>query len=71
MADLFNTGPVTGENNASMNGPLADRLRPKILEDVVGQTHLWGRTVRLDAWLRQENYLRLFYGGLRARARPQ
>ena len=42
MADLFNTGPVTGENNASMNGPLADRLRPKILEDVVGQTHLVG-----------------------------
>ena len=42
MADLFNTDPVVGENNAFMNGPLADQLRPKILEDVVGQSHLVG-----------------------------
>lgn len=35
-ADLFQTNP------ASMDGPLADRLRPQRLGDVVGQDHLLG-----------------------------
>ena len=42
MADLFSNDPVTDNDDTSMNGPLADRLRPKTLEDVVGQTHLVG-----------------------------
>lgn len=38
MADLFQTGPVEMEAPR----PLADRLRPKKIDDVVGQDHLVG-----------------------------
>lgn len=42
MADLFNNDPVDGKDGISANGPLADRLRPKALDEVVGQAHLVG-----------------------------
>lgn len=41
MADLFNDEPIVdGDSGAS--GPLADRLRPQNLDEVVGQDHLVG-----------------------------
>lgn len=39
MADLFDTEPARSE---APLGPLADRLRPKRLADVIGQDHLLG-----------------------------
>jgi putative ATPase len=41
MADLF-AQPRVEEVEAVPSGPLADRLRPRRLEDVVGQEHLTG-----------------------------
>ncbi|MDP2057042.1 MAG: AAA family ATPase, partial [Thiobacillus sp.] len=40
--DLFQTEPVTPEPTRDPNAPLAERLRPHTLADVVGQTHLLG-----------------------------
>ncbi|HJP68073.1 MAG TPA: replication-associated recombination protein A, partial [Sphingomicrobium sp.] len=44
MADLFaDQDVVNGEREAPpANAPLADRLRPKSLSEVVGQEHLTG-----------------------------
>ncbi|MDQ8755177.1 replication-associated recombination protein A [Sphingosinicella sp. LHD-64] len=43
MADLFNDDPPPPASSApSESAPLADRLRPQRLEDVVGQEHLTG-----------------------------
>lgn len=43
MADLFGSpGPDAPSPEAAENAPLADRLRPTRLEDVVGQEHLTG-----------------------------
>ena len=44
MADLFQNDPPQPEAHAAPgeNAPLADRLRPQKLEDVVGQEHLTG-----------------------------
>lgn len=45
MADLFGSNAPSassGEEPLSENAPLADRLRPRRLEDVVGQEHLTG-----------------------------
>lgn len=44
MADLFTDEPLpsTPLDEPTSNAPLADRLRPKSLDDVVGQEHLTG-----------------------------
>src|SRR5213083_1908647 len=45
MADLFadqETAPPQVEEPASANAPLADKLRPSNLDEVVGQEHLTG-----------------------------
>src|SRR5437763_7316210 len=44
MADLFANEEVPGRapEAPSIAGPLADRLRPKSLDEVVGQEHLTG-----------------------------
>ncbi len=45
MADLFDTHPTQASPNSDTPlrpGPLADRLRPATLDDVVGQDHLLG-----------------------------
>ena len=44
MADLFADQEIPGSApaSASAGGPLADRLRPRVLEEVVGQEHLTG-----------------------------
>jgi putative ATPase len=42
MADLFASGNPQPQTAQSDNAPLADRLRPVLLGDVVGQDHLTG-----------------------------
>ncbi|HYN47067.1 MAG TPA: replication-associated recombination protein A [Allosphingosinicella sp.] len=44
MADLFHDEPPQADSRAGPgeNAPLADRLRPQALDDVVGQEHLTG-----------------------------
>ena len=45
MADLFEdqpAAPPSGSQEARDDGPLADRLRPRVLAEVVGQEHLTG-----------------------------
>jgi putative ATPase len=43
MADLFgDSAPAAPPQEASANAPLADRLRPRSLDDIVGQEHLTG-----------------------------
>lgn len=41
MSDLFSTQPPGGEQGDAPR-PLADRLRPAVLDDIVGQDHLVG-----------------------------
>jgi len=41
MSDLFQTAGL----EASAPRPLADRLRPQVIGDVVGQNHLIGDTL--------------------------
>ncbi|MFA9199764.1 MAG: replication-associated recombination protein A [Cypionkella sp.] len=42
MADLFSDDPQPKREEALAGGPLADRLRPRALDEVVGQEHLTG-----------------------------
>jgi putative ATPase len=45
MADLFDTAPAPDSRPSSVEAgprPLADRLRPRALSDVIGQAHLLG-----------------------------
>ncbi len=43
MSDLFaNEPPAPGSGKSKVNQPLADRLRPRTLAEVVGQEHLLG-----------------------------
>src|SRR6056297_220874 len=42
MADLFDTSPPAGRPESAGPRPLADRLRPTELSEVIGQAHLLG-----------------------------
>ncbi|PZU06608.1 replication-associated recombination protein A [Sphingomonas sp.] len=42
MADLFSADAPADDAAATEAGPLADRLRPRTLEEVIGQEHLTG-----------------------------
>ncbi len=61
MADLFDTAPGTGGNTAPR--PLADRLRPRALSDVIGQDHLLGPEAPLGAMLRSGSLSSLIFWG--------
>lgn len=50
MSDLFDTPSSTQDEN-DRRRPLADRLRPTSLEDVIGQDHLLGAEAPLGAML--------------------
>ncbi|MBJ6372962.1 replication-associated recombination protein A [Sedimentitalea arenosa] len=50
MADLFDSGAKGGEEPAR-NRPLADRLRPKSLDEVIGQDQVLGPDAPLGAML--------------------
>ncbi|MFO6465417.1 replication-associated recombination protein A [Jannaschia sp. KMU-145] len=51
MADLFDTAAASPAAPDTRPGPLADRLRPASLDEVVGQTHLLGEAGALTAML--------------------
>ncbi|MBW0145645.1 replication-associated recombination protein A [Sphingomicrobium clamense] len=42
MADLFGSDPATPPDTPAEGAPLADRLRPRSLDEVIGQDHLTG-----------------------------
>ena len=42
MSDLFGPGPAQANTQLSAHAPLADRLRPTVLGDIIGQEHLTG-----------------------------
>ena len=42
MSDLFGPGPAQASTQLSAHAPLADRLRPTVLADIIGQEHLTG-----------------------------
>jgi len=48
MAELFSNDEVMHKN---VNRPLADRLRPKVLADVVGQDHIIGESAPLTCMI--------------------
>jgi putative ATPase len=53
MSDLFEASGVLPPD-----APLADRLRPRTLDEVVGQDHLLGETGRSGAWSRRAGWPR-------------
>jgi putative ATPase len=66
MTDLFGTGEgaanVSSPDNRGYR-PLADRLRPAVLEDVVGQDHLLGENGVLTRMLRSDSMGSLVFWG--------
>jgi putative ATPase len=42
MSDLFGPDPAQASTQLSAHAPLADRLRPTVLADIIGQEHLTG-----------------------------
>jgi len=62
MADLFDTQPETGTSNA-LPRPLADRLRPKILSEVIGQDQVLGPEAPLGAMLASGSLSSLVFWG--------
>lgn len=57
------------ENNLSQ--PLAARLRPKTLEEYVGQTHLLGKGKVLRRLIESDQISSMISGGLPAWAKPR
>ncbi|CUH78821.1 replication-associated recombination protein A [Tropicibacter naphthalenivorans] len=51
MADLFDTGADAGAAEASAPRPLADRLRPQALDEVIGQQQVLGPEAPLGVML--------------------
>ena len=61
MVDLFDTSEVAPESPRQR--PLADRLRPKKLAEVIGQDHLLGRDCPLGAMLAAGSLSSLIFWG--------
>jgi putative ATPase len=60
MADLFDSNPIPGANTPR---PLADRLRPKTLGEVIGQGHVLGPDGPLGAMLAAQSLSSLILWG--------
>jgi putative ATPase len=60
MADLFDTG---GPATPSANRPLADRLRPQSLAEVIGQAQVLGPEAPLGAMLASDSLSSLIFWG--------
>ncbi|MDI6026290.1 replication-associated recombination protein A [Corticibacterium sp. UT-5YL-CI-8] len=60
MADLFGTG---GADTSPVGRPLADRLRPGRLEDIVGQEHLTGEDGALSRMIRSGSLGSMIFWG--------
>ena len=61
MSDLF--GNSDDKSEGMINRPLADRLRPKVLADVVGQDHLLGESGVLTRMLASKSLGSLVFWG--------
>ncbi|MEM9580869.1 MAG: replication-associated recombination protein A [Pseudomonadota bacterium] len=61
MADLFDTGAETPKLDGPR--PLADRLRPQKLSDVIGQAHVLGEGAPLEVMLRAGTLSSLIFWG--------
>jgi putative ATPase len=57
MSDLFEAAGIAPPPDvAPTDAPLADRLRPRTLGEVVGQDHLLGEAGRSPGWSRQAGW---------------
>ena len=65
--DLFDQSSA---DSLSRRAPLAERLRPKTLEEVVGQAHLTGEGGPLRAVVERHRGGALKYNGLRGQEDP-
>ncbi len=63
MADLFDNAPSTGEPQRNAPRPLADRIRPAVLSDVVGQEKILGPDGPLGAMLAADSLSSLILWG--------
>lgn len=57
--------------SSNVKKPLADRLRPRSLDEVVGQDNIIGENAPLGRMLKAKRFRPLFCGGLRVAARRQ
>jgi len=58
VSDLFGDTPTNTPQGISANSPLADRIRPQSLAEVVGQEHLTGPMAQSGAWWRPGGFRR-------------
>jgi putative ATPase len=63
MADLFDTPPGSPPETGSAHRPLADRLRPKTLAEVIGQEQILGPDAPLGSMLASGNLSSLVFWG--------
>ncbi|WP_373050910.1 replication-associated recombination protein A [Thalassovita aquimarina] len=63
MPDLFDPSPETENHHASAHRPLADRLRPKSLSEVIGQEQVLGDDAPLGVMLRSGSLSSLIFWG--------
>ncbi|GJD82041.1 replication-associated recombination protein A [Methylobacterium gregans] len=63
MSDLFASSEPTPQRNSDAPRPLADRLRPARLDEVVGQEHLTGPDGALTRLLRSKSLGSLIFWG--------
>ncbi|HUC19178.1 MAG TPA: replication-associated recombination protein A [Acetobacteraceae bacterium] len=63
IADLFGEGPAAAPPPAGASRPLAERLRPKSLDEVVGQDHLLGPAGAVSRMLSQGSLASLILWG--------
>ena len=63
MADLFDNQPGVLPETGSAPRPLADRLRPKTLDEVIGQDHILGPEAPLGSMLASGNLSSLVLWG--------
>ena len=61
MADLFDNGAASIDNNAPR--PLADRLRPRTLSEVIGQSQVLGADAPLGTMLSSGSLSSLIFWG--------
>lgn len=66
--DLFD---YMRENTMKQEAPLASRLRPKTLDEIVGQRHILGKDKLLYRAIRADKLSSLIFYGRREPARPR
>jgi putative ATPase len=63
MSDLFDSDPGTAPDGPEPNRPLADRLRPKSLSEVIGQSQILGPEAPLGVMLASRSLSSLIFWG--------